>query len=64
MKQSCFPLSVPNGGFAHNRHAGQAGWRSQVQKYVYDDLRRTAGGSWMLLAEDRARWREIGEAYV
>jgi hypothetical protein len=29
-----------------------------------DDLRRTAGRSWMGVAEDRARWREIGEAYV
>jgi hypothetical protein len=29
-----------------------------------DDLRRTAGRSWMRLAEDRARWRAIGEAYV
>jgi hypothetical protein len=28
------------------------------------DLRRTAGRSWMRVAEDRARWREIGEAYV
>jgi hypothetical protein len=25
-----------------------------------DDLRRTAGGSWMRVAEDRARWRTIG----
>jgi hypothetical protein len=29
-----------------------------------DDLRRTAGRSWMRVVEDRARWREIGEAYV
>jgi hypothetical protein len=29
-----------------------------------DDLRGTAGGSWMRVAEDRARWRVIGEAYV
>jgi hypothetical protein len=29
-----------------------------------DDLRRTAGGSWMRVAEDRARWWELGEAYV
>jgi hypothetical protein len=29
-----------------------------------DDLRRTAGTSWMQVAMDRARWREIGEAYV
>jgi hypothetical protein len=28
-----------------------------------DDLRRTAGRSWMRVAEDRARWREIGEVY-
>jgi hypothetical protein len=28
------------------------------------DLRRSAGSSWMRVAEDRARWREIGEAYV
>jgi hypothetical protein len=29
-----------------------------------DNLRRTAGRSWMRVAEDRARWREIREAYV
>jgi hypothetical protein len=29
-----------------------------------DDLRRTAGKSWMRVAEDRARWREIEGAYV
>jgi hypothetical protein len=29
-----------------------------------DDLRRTAGRSWMRVAENRARSREIGEAYV
>jgi hypothetical protein len=29
-----------------------------------EDLRRTAGRSWMRIAEDRARWREVGEAYV
>jgi hypothetical protein len=29
-----------------------------------DDLRKTAGGSWMRVAEARARWRDIGEAYV
>jgi hypothetical protein len=29
-----------------------------------DDLRRTAGRSWMRVAEVRARWPEIGEAYV
>jgi hypothetical protein len=29
-----------------------------------DRLRRTAGGSWVRVAEDRARWRNIGEAYV
>jgi hypothetical protein len=28
------------------------------------DLRRTAGISWMRVAEDRVRWREIGEAYI
>jgi hypothetical protein len=27
-----------------------------------DDLRRTVGRSWMRVAEERARWREIGEA--
>jgi hypothetical protein len=30
---------------------------------VEDDLRRTAGRSWMRV-EDRARLRDIGEAYV
>jgi hypothetical protein len=29
-----------------------------------DDLRRTAVRSWMRVAKDRARWRDIGEAYV
>jgi hypothetical protein len=29
-----------------------------------DDLSRTAVGGWMQVAEDRARWREIREAYV
>jgi hypothetical protein len=29
-----------------------------------DDLRRTAGRTWMRVAEDRARWRETGETYV
>jgi hypothetical protein len=29
-----------------------------------DDLPRTAGGSWMQVAEDRARWETMGEAYV
>jgi hypothetical protein len=32
------------------------------QARLSDDLRRTAGR--MRVAEDRARWREIGEAYV
>jgi hypothetical protein len=27
-------------------------------------LRRTVGRSWMRVAEDRTRWREIGEAYM
>jgi hypothetical protein len=26
-----------------------------------DDLCRTAGRSWMRVAEDRARWRDIGD---
>jgi hypothetical protein len=29
-----------------------------------DNLRRTAGRSWMQVAEDRARWRAIGEPYA
>jgi hypothetical protein len=29
-----------------------------------DDLHSTAGRSWMRVAADRARWREIGLAYV
>jgi hypothetical protein len=29
-----------------------------------DDLCRTAGRSWMRVAEDRPRWQEIGEANV
>jgi hypothetical protein len=29
-----------------------------------DDSRKTAGRSWMLVAEDRARWRAIGKFYV
>jgi hypothetical protein len=27
-----------------------------------DDMRRAAGRSWMRVAEDRAKWREVGEA--
>jgi hypothetical protein len=39
--------------------------RGRPQATWSDDLRRTAGGTWMRVAEDRARcWREIGEAYV
>jgi hypothetical protein len=29
-----------------------------------DDLRRTAGRSWMRVAEDRMRWREVGDVYI
>jgi hypothetical protein len=29
-----------------------------------DDLRKTAGRSWIRIAEDRAKWREVGEACV
>jgi hypothetical protein len=29
-----------------------------------DDLCRTAGGSWMRVGENPAKWRAIGEAYV
>jgi hypothetical protein len=29
-----------------------------------DDMRGTAGRSWMRVGEDRAKWREVGEAYV
>jgi hypothetical protein len=36
----------------------------RLQARWSDDLRRAAGGSWMRVAEDRARWRTIGEAYV
>jgi hypothetical protein len=46
-------------------------WRPRLGKHSVgrpqawsDDLRRTAGRSWMRVAEDRARWRYIGEAYV
>jgi hypothetical protein len=28
-----------------------------------DDLRRTADRSWMRVAEDRVKWREVKEAY-
>jgi hypothetical protein len=34
------------------------------QAWWSDDLRWTAGRSWMRVAEDRARWRAVGEAYV
>jgi hypothetical protein len=34
----------------------QARWR--------DDLRRTAGRSWMRVAKDQSKWREVGETYV
>ncbi|PZC79989.1 hypothetical protein B5X24_HaOG215579 [Helicoverpa armigera] len=29
-----------------------------------DDLRKTAGRSWMREAENRSQWRTLGEAYV
>jgi hypothetical protein len=35
-----------------------------MQNAWSDDLRRTAGRSWMRVAEDRANWREVREAYV
>jgi hypothetical protein len=36
-----------------------------VGRYINcEDLLRTAGGSWMRVAEDQARWRAIGEVYV
>jgi hypothetical protein len=46
-------------------------WRPRLRKRSVgrpqarcsDDLRRTAGRSLMRVAEDRARWRKIGEAY-
>jgi hypothetical protein len=34
------------------------------QARLSDDLRRTAGRSRMRVAKDRARWREVVEAYV
>jgi hypothetical protein len=40
------------------------GKRSLGHPQWSDDLRRMAGGSCMLVAENRARWRAIGEAYV
>jgi hypothetical protein len=36
----------------------------RLQVRLSDDLRRTAGRSLMWIAVDRARWREITEAYV
>jgi hypothetical protein len=47
-------------------------WRPRIGKRCVgrpqarwsDDLCRTAGRSWMRVAEDRARWRDVGEAYV
>jgi hypothetical protein len=64
-------------GFAHARGIGSHALHPQrIILYVYlfsvgrpqarwsDDLRRMTGRSWMLVAEDRARRREIGEAYV
>jgi hypothetical protein len=36
--------------------------RSQAR--CSNDLRRTAGRTWLRVAEDPARWQEIGEAYV
>jgi hypothetical protein len=39
-------------------------WRPRPQARWSDDLRRTAGRSWMRVAEVRARWRTVGEAYV
>jgi hypothetical protein len=43
-------------------------WRPRLGKRSLErpqaDLRGTAGRSWMRVAEDRARWREIGETYA
>jgi hypothetical protein len=47
-------------------------WRPRLGKRSFerpqarwcDDLRRMAGRSWMQVAEDRAIWRKIEEAYV
>jgi hypothetical protein len=47
-------------------------WRPRLGKRIVgrpqarwsDESRRTAGRSCMRVAEDRAKWRDIGEAYV
>jgi hypothetical protein len=46
-------------------------WRPRLVKQsvgrqarLSDDLRRMAGKSWMRVAEDRARWREVRNAYI
>jgi hypothetical protein len=47
-------------------------WRPRLGKRIVgrpqarwsDDLRRTSGRSWMRVAKDRAKWREVGDAYV
>jgi hypothetical protein len=47
-------------------------WRPRLGKHSVgrpqarwsDDLRSTAGGSWLRVVEDRARCREVGEAYL
>jgi hypothetical protein len=57
----------------HNRWGKRVlEWRPRLNKCSVgrpqarwsDDLRRTDSRSWMLVAGDRARWREIEEAYV
>jgi hypothetical protein len=59
-------------GTAYHRGERVLEWRpclgkrsvGRPQARWIDDWRNMAGGSWMRVAEDRARWREVGEAYV
>jgi hypothetical protein len=47
-------------------------WRPRPSKCIVgrpqakwtDDLHRTASRSWMIVAEEQAKWRELGKAYV
>lgn len=42
-------------------------WRPNNVRYGFDQLiilRKAAGGKWILRAEDRSKWRTLGEVYV
>jgi hypothetical protein len=40
-----------------------ASYGKSRKRWSYD-LRKTTGKSWMRVAEDRAKWREVEDAYI